>query len=191
MPSLPPDPVHVSWGATEVTAFLGDITTQEVCVVVNAANSSLLGGGGVDGAIHRAAGPELLQACRDVVARVGGCKTGDAVITVAGNLASKHVVHTVGPVWTGQDVETHDRLLGRCYEQSLRLANEAGAATIAFPNISTGAYRFPVDRAAGVATAAVRKWLEANAHDITEVRFVCFTEDNFALYADLLQVVAQ
>ncbi len=164
----------------------GDITKQDVDAVVNAANSSLLGGGGVDGAIHRAAGPDLLAACRAVVARQGGCPTGEAVITHAGNLSANFVVHTVGPVWTGDKPEQHDALLGRCYTESLRLAAEAGTASIAFPNISTGVYRFPLDRAAAVATAAVEAWLSNNEHDFLEVVFVCFNEDNFELYADLI-----
>jgi len=166
----------------------GDITTMSVDVIVNAANSSLLGGGGVDGAIHRAAGPELLDACRDVVARQGGCATGEAVITQAGALAADHVIHTVGPVWTGKSPQDHDALLTRCYTESLRLAVEAGATTVAFPNISTGVYRFPLERAASMAVAAVRAWIAEPgvAHNLSEITFVCFTDENVALYADLL-----
>ncbi len=174
------------WGQTLISIVQGDITTTEVDVIVNAANSSLLGGGGVDGAIHRAAGPDLLASCRDVVARQGGCPTGEAVITEAGNLPAGHVVHTVGPVWTGDKPETHDALLDRCYAESLRLANEAGAATIAFPNISTGVYRFPLDRAATVSLNAVQQWLETNDHELLEVVFVCFNEQNFNIYTDLI-----
>jgi len=174
-------------GDTIVRVLHGDITVQDVDVIVNAANSSLLGGAGVDGAIHNAAGPDLLDACRDVVARQGGCNTAEAVITSAGNLLADHVVHTVGPVWTGKDPHRHDWQLGRCYTESLSLANEAGAATIAFPNISTGVYRFPLDRAASVALEAVETWLTTTDHELLEVTFVCFTEENFDLYAQLIE----
>ncbi len=170
-----------------VEAVRGNITTQHVDVIVNAANGSLLGGGGVDGAIHRAAGPQLLAECRQVVARQGGCKTGEAVLTGAGNLIADHVIHTVGPVWTGDYPDQHDALLGRCYSEPLRLANEAGASSIAFPNISTGVYRFPLDRAAGIATAAVKSWLSTpEDHNLTLVRFVCFNQENLALYKSIL-----
>ena len=177
-------PMHETrWHNTLVQVVQGDITTEQVDVVVNAANSSLLGGGGVDGAIHRAAGPELLDACREVVARQGGCDTGEAVITHAGQLPADYVVHTVGPVWTGNSPDDHDALLARCYTESLRLTDEADATSVALPNISTGVYRFPLDRAAQVATSAVRTWLEATEHNIAVVRFVCFNQENFDLYA--------
>lgn len=176
------------WANAEVTVVLGDITTSAAEVIVNAANSSLLGGGGVDGAIHRAAGPDLLDACRAVVARQGGCNTGEAVITRAGNLSADHVVHTVGPVWTGDQSDVHDSLLARCYVESLNLAKEAGARSIAFPNISTGVYRFPLNRAARVACDAVKQWIGDNPDAIDEVEFVCFNDENFDLYA---QIVAE
>ncbi len=183
-PESPKPQAHrTRWGDTIITVELGDITTQEVDVIVNAANSSLLGGGGVDGAIHRAAGPDLLDACRDVVARQGGCSTGEAVITRAGNLAANHVVHTVGPVWNGEAPDYHELLLARCYTESLELASDAGANSIAFPNISTGVYGFPLDRAATTARSAVKAWLAETEHNITDVRFVCFNDDNFELYA--------
>lgn len=183
------DEHQTRWGTTLVSLLRSDITTQDVDVIVNAANTSLLGGGGVDGAIHRAAGPALLDACRSVVARQGGCATGEAVITGAGDLTATHVVHTVGPVWTDDDPEMHDHLLGRCYTESLRLAQEVGAATVAFPNISTGVYRFPKERAALVATSAVRRWLVENDHGLLDVRFVCFDQQNFDLYAAILSPV--
>lgn len=177
---------HATWGETLIQVVDSDITTSATDVIVNAANSSLLGGGGVDGAIHRAAGPDLLAACREVVARQGGCPTGHAVITRAGDLRAHHVVHTVGPVWTGDDPDLHDELLAQCYRESLRLATEAGARTIAFPNISTGVYRFPLARAANVAVAAVRQWLDENLGELDRVEFVCFDPQNYELYRQLV-----
>ena len=174
------------WGGSLIRVVLGDITKVEASVIVNAANSSLLGGGGVDGAIHRAAGPDLLEACREVVARQGGCKTGEAVMTRAGNLSAAHVVHTVGPVFTGDKPAEHDELLARCYRESLRLGAEQRAESIAFPSISTGVYRFPKRRAAMVAAGAVRSWLEEAEHNYSEVKFVCFDQDDFKLYVDLI-----
>lgn len=173
---------ETTWGDTLIRVVCADITTSTAEVIVNAANSSLLGGGGVDGAIHRAAGPALLAACREVVARQGGCPTGSAVITRAGDLPASHVVHTVGPVWTGDEPDLHDRLLAQCYRQSLRLAHEAGARTIAFPNISTGVYRFPGDRAADVVIETVRQWIDDNPGVLSRVDFVCFEQDNFDRY---------
>jgi O-acetyl-ADP-ribose deacetylase (regulator of RNase III) len=175
-----------TWGDTIVRVVKGDITECDVDVIVNAANSSLLGGGGVDGAIHRAAGPELLAECRAVVARQGSCDTGDAVITGGGNLLASHVVHTVGPVWTGDQPDRHDQLLARCYTASLGLADEAGASSIAFPSISTGVYRFPKERAAAVATTAARNWLTAAPRQLDEVTFVCFSDEDFEIYADII-----
>ena len=155
-------------------------------MIVNAANSSLLGGGGVDGAIHRAAGPDLLAACRAVVARQGGCPPGHAVRTEAGNLDADYVVHTVGPVWTGEDPDQHDALLAGCYTESLRLCADADAQTIAFPNISTGVYRFPPERAARVATTAVHAWLIDHPGIMTQIDFVCFEHHNLDTYANIL-----
>ena len=146
----------------------GDITQQPVDAIVNAANTSLLGGGGVDGAIHDAAGPELLKECRTL----GGCPTGEARITKAYNLPAKHVIHTVGPVWNGGK-RGEDELLANCYRNSLALAAQHGLRTIAFPAISTGVYRFPIDRAARIAVREVTAFLRQHPH-ITSVCFVCF-----------------
>jgi len=144
----------------------GDITRLEVEVVVNAANTSLLGGGGVDGAIHRAAGPELLAACR----ALGGCETGQAVMTPGYRLGARHIIHTVGPIWRGGDRDEAE-LLASCYRRSLELAAEAGARTIAFPMISTGAYRFPLDEAARVAVAVLLEHIGAS--DLPELIILC------------------
>jgi O-acetyl-ADP-ribose deacetylase len=155
----------------------GDITQIKADVIINAANSSLLGGGGVDGAIHRAGGPAILEECKRIVARQGGCKTGEAVITTAGNLASRFVIHTVGPVWNGGNNKESEKLLS-CYKNSLQLAVEHECKTIAFPNISTGVYGFPKEKAAAIAVAAVTNFLQNN-QDLENVIFVCFDQENY------------
>ncbi|MBD0289580.1 MAG: O-acetyl-ADP-ribose deacetylase [Flavisolibacter sp.] len=157
----------------------GDITKISVDAIVNAANSSLLGGGGVDGAIHRAGGPAILEACKKIVARQGGCKTGEAVITTAGNLPARFVIHTVGPVWQGGNNGEREKL-ANCYKNSLQLAVDNGCKTIAFPNISTGVYRFPKEVAAKIAVETVRNFLNQTG-GIEKVIFVCFDEENFDL----------
>ncbi|NOZ03460.1 MAG: O-acetyl-ADP-ribose deacetylase [FCB group bacterium] len=158
----------------------GDITQQQVDAIVNAANTSLLGGGGVDGAIHRAAGPALLEECR----RLGGCPTGEARITKGYNLPAKYVIHTVGPVWRGGD-SNEAELLARCYRSSLELAIEHDVRTIAFPNISTGIYRFPKQLAAEIAIKEVSEFL--NQHDrLEKVIFVTFDRENYRIYMNLL-----
>jgi len=154
----------------------GDITKETTDAVVNAANTSLLGGGGVDGAIHRAGGPAILEECR----RIGRCKTGQAVVTTAGRLPSRYVIHTVGPVWNGGD-HGEDALLASCYKESLRRADELQIASIAFPSISTGAYRFPIDRAADIALKTVTAFVRGGT-SLTLIRFVLFTEDDLAVY---------
>lgn len=156
-----------------------DITRLEVDAVVNAANNTLLGGGGVDGAIHRAAGPELLEECRTL----NGCETGKAKITRGYRLPVKHVIHTVGPVWHGGS-RNEESLLKECYVNSLKLADEQGLKSIAFPNISTGVYRFPKERAAEIAVDAVKNF---PAKFVEEVTFVCFDEENFEIYKRRLE----
>ncbi len=169
---------------TRLEVFLGDITTLAVDAIVNAANSSLLGGGGVDGAIHRAGGPAILAECRVIRDRQGGCPTGQAVITTAGNLPARHVIHTVGPVWnTGSPAE--EDLLADAYRNSLELAAAHDVKTLAFPNISTGVYRFPKHRAAEIATKTVRTFL-ADSSLPERVVFVCFDQENYDIYRGLL-----
>lgn len=159
------------FGATELSVIVADITTLEVDAIVNAANNSLLGGGGVDGAIHRAAGPELLDACRPL----GGCETGDAKATPGFRLPAKWVIHTVGPVWQGGGAG-EDELLASCYRRSLAIAAENGAASIAFPAISTGVYGFPPDLAAPTAVGTVLQTLPAQPMD--RVVFCCFSKES-------------
>jgi len=165
----------------KIQVIRGDITRQKVDAIVNAANESLLGGGGVDGAIHSAAGKELDLACRKIHEEKGGCKTGDAVITTGGNLPAKFVIHTVGPVWRGGK-QKEAELLSSAYLSSLRLASENGIKTIAFPNISTGIYGFPKEQASKIAVSAVEDFLDKNKTSIESVIFVCFDQENFELY---------
>ncbi len=158
----------------------GDITKQKVDAIVNAANTSLLGGGGVDGAIHRASGPELLEYNK----KLGGCPTGEAKISPGFNLPAKYIIHTVGPVWNGGK-NNEDELLANCYSNSLMLAAENNLKSIAFPAISTGVYRFPQKRAAMIAVEEVGKFLNQNK-SIEKVIFVCFDAENFDIYSSLL-----
>lgn len=171
---------------TRLEAILADITTVEVDVIVNAANSSLMGGGGVDGAIHRAGGPSILEECKEIVARQGPLPTGQAVITTAGDLPARHVVHTVGPIWGTVPEDEAVDLLASCYRTSLDLAREAEASSLAFPNISTGVYRFPKPLAAPTAVAAVRDWVAGDPGTVEAVLFVCFGPDNLDLYRESL-----
>lgn len=161
----------------------GDITQQQVDAIVNAANSSLLGGGGVDGAIHRAAGPALLAECRQLAASQGGCPTGEAVITGAGNLPARAVIHTVGPVWRGGN-QGEAELLASAYNNSLQLAAERRFATIAFPAISTGIYGYPKAAAATIALQTINQFLQQ--HDYPQqVWLVCFDQESYRLYQQL------
>ena len=170
----------MNWTTGRIELALGDITCQKVDAVVNAANSSLLGGGGVDGAIHRAAGPQLLEECR----QVGGCPTGEARITKGYRLPAKYVIHTVGPVWKGGRWQEDD-LLRSCYVTSMRLAAENHVRTIAFPSISTGAYSFPIERAARIAVATVTECLDSLSV-IEKVIFVCFSKNDYNVYRNEL-----
>jgi O-acetyl-ADP-ribose deacetylase len=163
----------------------GDITKIKADAIVNAANSSLLGGGGVDGAIHRAGGPAILEECRAIRAKQGGCDTGEAVITTAGQLPAKYVIHTVGPVWNGGN-KNEPELLANCYRNSLQLAVENGVKSIAFPNISTGIYHFPKPEAAEIAIETVQRFM-ATDNSLEEVFFVCFDDENYNLYKEFLQ----
>ena len=163
-----------------VRCLLGDITKLDVDAIVNAANSSLLGGGGVDGAIHRAAGPDLVRECRTL----GGCPTGEARITAGYNLPARHVIHTVGPVWHGGDSD-EDALLASCYHSSLALAEENGLRTIAFPAISTGIYGFPRERAAGIAAWETLNWV-AEHDSLDEIILVCFGGRDLRIYQQAL-----
>lgn len=163
-----------------ITVVKGDITRQRADAIVNAANSSLLGGGGVDGAIHRAAGPRLLEACR----RLGGCPTGEARLTQGYDLLVPWVIHTVGPIWQGGD-QGEDELLAQCYRHSLALAEQHQIRTLAFPAISTGVYCFPLERATQIAIAEVSRYLAQHAA-IEQVTFVCFNDEIYRCYIDHL-----
>lgn len=156
-----------------------DITKTKVDAIVNAANKTLLVGGGVDGAIHLAGGKEILEECKKIAAKQGGCETGDAVITTAGNLPAKYVIHTVGPIFNG-GFEDKEKKLANCYTSSLELAVANDCKSIAFPNISTGVYSFPKDRAAKIAVKTTKDFLTEN-ESIQEVVFVCFDDENYRL----------
>ena len=167
----------------KIELIKGDITKIETDAIVNAANSSLLGGGGVDGTIHRAGGKQILQECIEIRNKQGKCKTGEAVVTTGGNLPAKYVIHTVGPVWNG-DEEKGSKLLANCYHNSLKLAETLEVKTIAFPNVSTGIYRFPKDLAGKIAVDEVKNF---KSNLVEKVIFVCFDDENEEIYRKLLE----
>lgn len=174
---------------SSIQLIQGDITILSVDAIVNAANASLMGGSGVDGAIHRAGGPSILEECRMIVARQGGCKTGEAVITHGGNLPAMFVIHTVGPVWVGGKNNEAEKL-SSCYKNSLRLALENNCKTVAFPNISTGVYGFPKDLAARIALETVSNFIFDQV-GIEKVVFVCFDHENYLHMDKLMKLKEQ
>lgn len=174
-------------GKTRLRLLQGDITQQDTEAIVNAANSSLMGGGGVDGAIHRAGGPQILEECKEIVARQGRLPTGEAVLTGGGRLPARYVIHTVGPIWQdGQHGEPE--LLRNAYFNSMALAQKHGIRSLSFPSISTGAYRFPIDQAARIALTTVRDFLQE--HEFAEVRFVLFSEKDLRIYEEAWEEVS-
>jgi O-acetyl-ADP-ribose deacetylase (regulator of RNase III) len=172
---------------TDLTLVQGDITKESVDAIVNAANERLAGGGGVDGAIHRAGGPKIMAECNEIRARQGGCPTGQAVITTGGNLPAKYVIHTVGPVWQGGSAG-EPALLASCYGESLSLAVQHGIKTIAFPSISTGIFGYPIEKAAGTALNAIQAFLEGD-DEIEEIRFLLFDDVTYRGYEKALSGV--
>lgn len=173
-------------GKAKLILLQGDITEEKTDAIVNAANSSLLGGGGVDGAIHRAGGPKILEECKEIRKKQGRCPTGEAVITTGGNLKAKYVIHTVGPIWHAGN-QNEDNLLRNCYINSLRLAKERRIKSISFPSISTGAYRFPTERASRIALKTVIDFIQDN--EFQEVRFVLFSKKDYEIYLKNLQEI--
>jgi O-acetyl-ADP-ribose deacetylase (regulator of RNase III) len=171
---------------TELTLVQGDITKQTTDAIVNAANSSLMGGGGVDGAIHRAGGPTILEQCKQIVAKQGRLLPGKAVITSGGNLPAKYVIHTVGPYWQGGS-SNEALVLANCYKESLKIAEAKKFNSVSFPSISTGSYRYPLDQAARVALETVIWFLKEEAVSLKEVRFVLFDAGAFGAYQKVLK----
>ncbi len=175
-------------GKTRFSLIQGDITLQETEAIVNAANTSLLGGGGVDGAIHRAGGPKILEECKVIRAKQGGCPTGEAVITSGGKMKTKYVIHTVGPVWSGGN-RSEEQLLRNAYYNSLNLAREKGIKSVSFPSISTGVYRFPIDKASRIAVNTVKEFVQE--HNFVEVRFTLFSERDLKAYEYALKEICR
>ena len=174
------------FGSGTIRLVRGDITKESTDAVVNAANESLLGGGGVDGAIHRAGGPAILEECRAIRARQGGCPPGEAVMTTGGRLPARFVIHTVGPVWRGGD-QGEPAILASCYRNALRLAAEKGLRSVAFPSIGTGAYGYPVGKAAAIALSTVAMFLAKEEGAPPRVRFVLFDEETLRAYRESLK----
>jgi|SRR5690554_222190 len=168
-----------------IKVIKGDITKLEVDAIVNAANTSLLGGSGVDGAIHKIGGKEILDECQKIRNKQGGCKVGNAVITSAGKLPAKFVIHTVGPVWNN-GINNEEHLLSLAYLNSLKLALENKVRSLSFPNISTGIYKFPKEKAAKIAIKTVSDFLD-ETNFIEEILFVCFDDENYKIYSDLIK----
>jgi O-acetyl-ADP-ribose deacetylase (regulator of RNase III) len=171
---------------SKITLTQGDITEAEADVIVNAANSSLLGGGGVDGAIHRKGGPSLLAACKVIRAKQGECPAGEAVITPGGLLPCKHVIHTVGPIWRGGD-QGEAKTLSNCYSNSLALAVKTNLKTVAFPSISTGVYGYPVHKAATIAIDTTKAFLRDNPNTLDQVTWVLFDSQTYDAYKEALE----
>ena len=181
--------MEVTVNKAKISIVQGDITEQDTDAIVNAANSGLMGGGGVDGAIHRAGGPVILEECKKIVAQYGGLPTGKAVITTGGKLQARHVIHTVGPIWGGGS-RNEAELLRSAYNECLKLANESKLASISFPSISTGAYGYPVDEAAKIAVNTVVSFLKQQTTSLREVVFVLFDSGTYQSYRSALQVHA-
>ncbi len=173
---------------TDLELIQGDITKAQVDAIVNAANSALVGGGGVDGAIRRAGGDAIEEACAEIRAREGGCPTGKAVITTGGDLYAKYVIHTVGPVWDGGN-SGEPELLASCYQESLQLAVENSVQSVAFPSISTGIFGYPTEKAADVALTAVRDFVEQGDNAPASVQFVLFDDATYTCYTDALHTL--
>ena len=180
MLSFQPTKDNITVGKTRLVLKQGDITLEHTDAIVNAANSSLMGGGGVDGAIHRVGGPKILEECRKIRQQRGELPTGEAVITTGGNLKAEYVIHTVGPVWHG-GANDEDRLLANAYRNSLTLAIEHKITSVAFPSISTGVYGFPIKRAAPIAVRTVSEFVKDHS-DIREVRFIVFSDSDHEVY---------
>jgi len=180
---------EIKVGKASLGLVQGDITKQDVDAIVNAANSSLMGGGGVDGAIHRAGGPSIMEECRQIIARIGRLPTGQAVITTGGNLKARHVIHTVGPIWHGGN-KGEDQLLASAYRESLKLAAERKLKTVAYPSISTGVYGYPIADASKVALNTVMDFLRSESTSLDKVVFVLFDFNTYQIYAAQLKALA-
>jgi O-acetyl-ADP-ribose deacetylase len=178
--------MEIQLKTTRLITIQGDITRQETDAIVNAANSSLMGGGGVDGAIHRVGGPSILAECKEIIARQGRLPPGQAVITSGGNLPSKYIIHTVGPVWQGGQ-SGEDRLLAGAYRECLRLADNRKLTSLAFPSISTGAYGYPIELAADLAVQTVKDYLLNSSSSLKEIVFVLFDTSTYGRFSEALK----